>query len=657
MSWLISLFLAGSIFTTGNVPITQIHKIQDSQSFNQMDETERFEQTYQFSPNGQIEVSNVNGSITIETWDNPQIKFEAVKIADSRERLANLDIKINAGQDSFQVEADYGNWKNNDGIRWDKNSKLMVNFRLTVPKTAVLDEIETVNGSVSITNSTNFTKASAVNGSVKGVNLRGNADLSTVNGTVEADFDQLQAGSMISLSTVNGRANLIIPSDVNATVRAESVNGEITNDFGLPVRKGKYVGRDMYGKIGSGEAKIKLESVNGGLSVKRKGDGKNQNPAVDLLPQKTADDDEDMDFDFDNDFEAALRVSRREMQQSQRELEKARKETEKAIKNSSLDAEKLAKINTEIAEAIKIEMPEMPEIARISQEALRQAVVEIDLAETRANVAAARRAIAVKAKVADERFPWRSPFLEEKNGTFPVKGTPTVKIESVNCSISVRGWDKPEVKYSMSKVAANVSQPAVEFNTTQKDSGNVEIKVVNKNAAENSDFSNPESVRVRLEVFVPKKSNLKIVTNDEVRLENVTGDVDLQGGDQAINIRDIDGKLSLTAGDGLVRLIGFKGELISNLGDGEMFLEGDFQKIRANANNGMIVLTIPALTNASISANTDAVEGEGIELIPENDAKKPENRWRIGKGGKDFNFNIADGSLIIRSQSDLTASL
>src|SRR6185295_5626407 len=113
------------------------------------------------------------------------------------------------------------------------------------------------NGSVSIANFTNKMSISAVNGSVDASNVRGNVRLSTVNGELRADLDRLEPGSKISLETVNGKANLVLPSDANATIKAESVNGNITNDFGLPVRKGKYVGRDMYGRLGNGDVQIK----------------------------------------------------------------------------------------------------------------------------------------------------------------------------------------------------------------------------------------------------------------------------------------------------------------------------------------------------------------------------------------------------------------
>ena len=264
MTWLYSLVFAGLLFSSQNGPVkVSADSNSNTQIFSVADETERFEQTYPLTPNGRVSVSNVNGSITVNAWDRNEVKLVAVKTADSKERLADVEIKVDAKPDYLCVETNYDNWKNHgNGERW-RNGKLQVDYELSVPRGAVLNEIETVNGSVTVADFSNSTKISAVNGNVKATNLRGKADLSTVNGEVFANFDQLENSSRINLETVNGRVNLSIPSDSNATLRADSVNGNISNEFGLPVRKGKYVGRDLYGRLGSGGVQVKLSSVNG----------------------------------------------------------------------------------------------------------------------------------------------------------------------------------------------------------------------------------------------------------------------------------------------------------------------------------------------------------------------------------------------------------
>lgn len=649
MSWLISIVLASSLFTTGNIPVGDkyLNENRTSESINVLDETERFEQSYPLNPGGKISVSNINGSITIEAWERNEVKLEATKIADSRETLAEVEVRINSRPDRLEVETDYGNWNRRGNQKWDNyKRKIEIQYRLTVPQTAVLDEIETVNGSVSLKDLSNYVKASAVNGAVSGVNLGGTAELSTVNGTVTGDFDRLQSGSLISLSTVNGSANLIIPSDANATVRAETVNGTIDNEFGLPVRKGKYVGRDLYGRIGSGDVKIKLESVNGGLSVKRKNDGKSPNPATDLLPPKSADDTDDFDRGFDGDFEASMRDARRALE---RNMEISRRVIEKAMTAPGKEAVEAIAANREMTEAMVAEIKKIePQLAKIDAEALRKAAAAIEADKQAASEALAR--------LADMKG-LKTPFLEEKSGTFQVRGIPSVRIEARNCAVSIHGSDQPEVRYAMSRVASNSYHLPIEFRAGQKDPATVEIKVINNNEWTGSNGNKAAPTQVRLEVFVPKKSNLRIATNDEIRLEGVSGDIELEGGDGAINIRDAAGRLNLKAADGLVRVIGFKGVFESETADGEMFLEGDFEKICARLNDGTVVLTLPEKADALVTANTGAVVGEGVELIRRTkDPEDPETQWQIGRGGRDFNFNLADGKVIIRRLSDLKTS-
>ena len=57
---------------------------------------------------------------------------------------------------------------------------------------------------------------------------------------------------------------------VAADLEAETVNGHLSNDFGIPVNKHKYVGADMTGSIGSGGGEVRLNTVNGKIQVVKK---------------------------------------------------------------------------------------------------------------------------------------------------------------------------------------------------------------------------------------------------------------------------------------------------------------------------------------------------------------------------------------------------
>src|ERR1035437_1396313 len=293
MSWLYTLIFAGLLFSSQG---TSFRGVWPSVTATPppvvntgRDETERFDQTYPLNADGKVSVSNVNGSIIVEAWDRNEIKLEYIKIADGPDALAAVNVKIDARPDAFKTEVDLDNWKTQKGVG-RINGKMQVNYHLMVPRGAVLNSIETVNGTINVSNFVNSTKVSAVNGTVNATNLQGTANLSTVNGSVNADFDRLDSTSQIQLSTVNGNVKLLIPSDASATINADSINGKITNDWGLPVKRGKYVGNDLFGKIGGGDARIKLDSVNGSLTLSPRDDGRNLSPATNLLPQKETDD-------------------------------------------------------------------------------------------------------------------------------------------------------------------------------------------------------------------------------------------------------------------------------------------------------------------------------------------------------------------------------
>jgi len=616
MSWLISLLIAGAMFTSdGSQPIKLNYDNGDDniKKIVRLDEVERFEQTYPLNAAGRVSVSNVNGSITIDTWDNPQVKLEYVKTADSRERLSEVGVRIDARQDSIRIETDYGDWKQTGNKEWKMNGKLVVEYRLTVPRTAILDEIATVNGRISISNAANITKASAVNGEVRATNLRGTANLSTVNGIVQADFDQMQAGSRISLNTVNGRVDLTIPSDSNATLKADTLNGSITNDFGLPVRKGQYVGKDMYGRIGSGNVQIQLNSVNGGLSVRRKNDGGNLNPATNLLPPKSK-----MDDDFNKQIDEDVDEDNKDIKE-----EKKLKAKEAKIRHK-VYVKRIIVSKETIAIALEQAQKEIAnlDLDKITADALRQAAA--------ANYFAG------------------SPVIEKKSDTFAVNGIPKVTVEAKGCAVSVRGWDRQEVQYSVTKVAGNRNRTPLDVKTNQTAS-NINIKVANTGDTTRRENFFDNSSRTRIEIFVPKKSNLKITGDGEIRLEGVTGEIDLQGADSAINVRDAGGKLSVGTLDGTIRVIGFRGVFDGKTADGVMNLEGDFQSFNALAADGTIVLTLPENIDGTLESNTE-IKNEGLNLVRKSENAKS---WRIGKGGTIYRMSVTDGKVIVRGANAL----
>ena len=252
--------------------------------------TEEFHQTYPISSEGRVELDNINGSVHISSWDRNEVKVDAVKYADSKERLEEAKIEIESGQDYVSIRTRYPDHNNN--WNWGShNNPASVEYTLTVPRTARLDEIKLINGALDITGVAGEVRASCINGRLEAHDLAGRAKLSTINGRMDAHFAKL-SGQDIELNSVNGSLELTIPSDSNAEVQASTVSGGISNDFGLHVNHHQFVGHDLQGEIGKGGAHIRLSDVNGRIEIQHAQDGRSMSPVKDRNSRDKADDGE-----------------------------------------------------------------------------------------------------------------------------------------------------------------------------------------------------------------------------------------------------------------------------------------------------------------------------------------------------------------------------
>jgi hypothetical protein len=648
MTWLYSIFLAGLAFSSnasvpGRPAATSLTPVAAITS--RADESERFEQTYPLNANGRVNVSNVNGSITVEAWDRNEVKVEYVKTADTKERLGDVEVRIDSRPDYLTIETDYDNWKRDkNSTGWKFSGKLEVEFHMWVPRGAMLNEVETVNGSVDVSNFNNFTKVSAVNGSVNARNIRGTARLSTVNGEVHADFDRLETGSKISLDTVNGRVNLVIPSDSNATLKADSLNGSITNDFGLPIRKGKYVGRDMYGRLAGGDVQIKLSSVNGGLSIGRKNDGKVLSPATNLLPEKGKGDDDDWDGDVDVNVDVENNVNV-DTKKINRQISQSMKESQKEMKKASADIRRqMEKVQPEIAQAVA-------DSVSVSANAVAASVAAINSEDIQRTIRDAVRQQAVLSREVNGAFMPGVTRVDSKSDTIKVKGVPTVTIDAEPASVKVTGWDRDEVQYNVVQYLMPRRADAFKVTENHTDS-TVNINVGESTPNPGNRFYGP-GAQARVEVMVPRKANLKITSNGEVRVQGVSGELNITGSDEAIDVRDSDGKLQVASSDGRIRVIGFRGDVEAESSDGTINLEGDFESLRAKASDGEINLILPANASAELESNCDQISGDGIDVTRVT-SNEDRSSYRIGAGGRRHFRVDSEGSITIRSADSLS---
>jgi DUF4097 and DUF4098 domain-containing protein YvlB len=253
--------------------------------------TEEFHQTYALNADGRIELDNINGPVHISSWDRDEVKVDAIKSAWKQERMDEAKIEVDASKDHISIRTKYR--EHDHTFNWGSHDNpATVEYTLTVPRHARLDEINLINGELDLSGVAGEVTASCINGKLQAKDLSGRAHLSTINGHLDAQFAQL-SGSSIELNSVNGGLDLTIPSDSKAEIEASTVSGGIGNDFGLHVNNHQFVGHDLRGELAGGGTHIKLENVNGHIEVHHAQDGHAMSPVKDLSHGDNDDDDDD----------------------------------------------------------------------------------------------------------------------------------------------------------------------------------------------------------------------------------------------------------------------------------------------------------------------------------------------------------------------------
>jgi hypothetical protein len=251
--------------------------------------TEEFHHTYPLSSGGRVELENVNGDVHITGWDRDEVGVDAVKFAHGKDELSDVEIQVEADSSTVSIRTKYHSHNRYFGT--GNHDSASVEYTLSVPRNARLDEIKLVNGPLDIHGVTGEVHASCVNGRLLAEGLQGRVQLSTVNGRSEVRFDRLS--NSIDLSSVNGSIDLVLPSNAKARLEASTVSGRIDNDFGFHSNTHRWVGHSLDGELGGGGPHIKLSNVNGRIDIRHADDGKPLSPARDLSRRDRDDDNDD----------------------------------------------------------------------------------------------------------------------------------------------------------------------------------------------------------------------------------------------------------------------------------------------------------------------------------------------------------------------------
>lgn len=245
----------------------------------QAEHTEEFTKVFPLKATGSFSLKNVNGPVTITTWNEEKVEVKAIKTTKARkENLEKVKIEVEATPDSVSVNTIYPKLRNTrvnvsyevkvpEGVHLPKVSSVNGAVRISGPFGEV--SASTVNGQVHLNHASGTITLSATNGNIEASDVKGRLEASTVNGSISLEMISLDKG--IKAKTVNGAITLSLGSEdkLNAFLTAKTVNGGISLDVPITFQNFKKTRRTLEGQIGTGGPDIYLQTVNGPIRIRR----------------------------------------------------------------------------------------------------------------------------------------------------------------------------------------------------------------------------------------------------------------------------------------------------------------------------------------------------------------------------------------------------
>jgi DUF4097 and DUF4098 domain-containing protein YvlB len=259
--------------------------------------------TVTVEPGSRLEIHSFGGQVVIRTWERNEMRVVAdhssrtridvgkwgstVRLeADSYRGPAQVDYELTVPADmdvevggtfmDVDIDGSEGEIKvfTTQGDIVVRGGRGYVSLRSTQGRVE-LDgadgriSVHSVSSSVAVANSSGDIEAETTSGSVTLENIRsGDVRGFTTSGSVYFS-GEIQDGGRYSLTSHSGKVVAAVPEDLNATLSVSTFSGNLESEFPITLRRTTGRGRPITFTIGTGSARMELESFSGDVELRR----------------------------------------------------------------------------------------------------------------------------------------------------------------------------------------------------------------------------------------------------------------------------------------------------------------------------------------------------------------------------------------------------
>jgi len=224
-------------------------------------------------PGQTLEVINRNGEIEARSSSGEGARVEGMRRDDGDDR--DLFIEVVESSDGVVICAVYAKDKtpgrcHHGGVSSESSNwhghRAKLTFDIQVPR-GVRFNAMTTNGGIRCRDLNSVVDAATTNGNVD-VTTSEWASAKTTNGGVNVSMGNAKWSGELELATTNGSVDVRLPASAEFEVNAATTNGGM--EFEFPVTIQGRLNKRITTKLGEGGPPIRVETTNGGVTVRRR---------------------------------------------------------------------------------------------------------------------------------------------------------------------------------------------------------------------------------------------------------------------------------------------------------------------------------------------------------------------------------------------------
>jgi hypothetical protein len=239
-------------------------------------DTKEVHRTVALDRDGRVAVNTYKGTVTVTTWDRPEIRLDATIEPDgddreSREKVQWTEVQVWGSGGSVTIKSDYDEVKHHARgflglFEIETGSLPFVRYTIQMPATARL-EIEDYKSGINVSDLKSDLKLHTYKGTVKVANLDGAARVDTYKGDVHVEFARFSRASRFD--THKGEIDVRLPRDSRFELDADTGRrGDIESDFAMMTRAGRSRSARASGAVNGGGPELRLTTYKGTLRVR-----------------------------------------------------------------------------------------------------------------------------------------------------------------------------------------------------------------------------------------------------------------------------------------------------------------------------------------------------------------------------------------------------